>query len=160
MVSLLLPEQLIDAIDKIARSRGIERSQLIREILENYVRQSGAAPDAPEVKLDPPQPQLDPLTTVELEDFKEALSNFEKKVKEVQLMVEPFLQGRTIGPVGRRTLTSSEMQLMNRVKNLRSEWLRFKRWYKSIGHRDPDLATRLADLYNIIRMMEKGFMGS
>ncbi|MEM4976124.1 MAG: ribbon-helix-helix protein, CopG family [Desulfurococcaceae archaeon] len=141
---------------ELARREGMSVSQLLRKIILQYLSQKT---ELPTPLSDDPSPQLDPLTAVELEDFKEALSSFEKKVKELELAVKPLTEGRTIGPVGqRRTLTSSEMQLINRIKNLRSEWLRYKRWYKSIGHRDSELTTRLANIYNIIRTLEKSFV--
>ncbi|MEM2409717.1 MAG: hypothetical protein QXF87_04325, partial [Thermofilaceae archaeon] len=117
----------------------------------------GVAPEAP-AGADPQQPQPDPLTLLEVEDLRSAVSRLEKQVERLEAMAKPLLVGRSGGP---RVLRGSDLELMDRVQRgvyrLRREWYEQKRWWARLNREIPldDVKEKLINLHGRISGVER-----
>ncbi|MEM4562478.1 MAG: hypothetical protein QXI55_00920 [Thermofilum sp.] len=157
IVPIVLTSRLKREAERLVQAKGLPSlSALIRMLLEDYIRQaSGSAPGAENGGNDPPQP--DPLTLLEVEDLRSAVSQLEKQVAQLEAMAKPFLVGRS----GPRVLTSRDLEerrkLQKRVCNIREEWYKQKRWWARLNREIPldDVKQKLIELHGRISGVEK-----
>ncbi|MEM4021711.1 MAG: hypothetical protein QXI18_05000 [Nitrososphaerota archaeon] len=134
-----------------AKQEGLNPSQLLRKIILQYLSQQGAPPSTAD---DPPQP--DPLTLLEVEDLRDAVSQLEQQVAQLEAMAKPFLARS-----GPRVLTSSDLKerewIRKRVRKLREEWYEKKRWWARLNREIPldDVKQKLIELHGRIRSVER-----
>ncbi|MEM0460099.1 MAG: hypothetical protein QXZ31_09560 [Thermofilaceae archaeon] len=159
IVPIVLTSRLKREAERLVQAKGLPSlSALIRMLLEDYIRQaSESAPHAENGGNDPPQP--DPLTLLEVEDLRSAVSRLEKQVERLEAMAKPLLVGRS----GPRVLRGSDLELMDKVQRgvfrLRKEWYELKRWWARLS-RESGLPLneekgKLINLHGRIREVEK-----
>jgi len=158
IVSTKLSLRDAQLLRELAKREGLSVSHLLRKIVLEYLQRMGVAPEAP-AGADPQQPQPDPLTLLEVEDLRSAVSRLEKQVERLEAMAKPLLVGRS----GPRVLRGSDLELMDRVQRgvfrLRREWYELKRWWARLNRESQlpldDVKGRLIDLHGRIRSVER-----
>ncbi|MEM1696172.1 MAG: hypothetical protein QXQ90_06210 [Desulfurococcaceae archaeon] len=159
IVPIVLTSRLKREAERLVQAKGLSSlSALIRMLLEDYIQQaSGSAPGVENGGNDPPQP--DPLTLLEVEDLKDAVSRLEKQVERLEAMAKPLLVGRS----GPRVLRGSDLELMDRVQRgvfrLRKEWYELKRWWARLSRESglplDEEKGKLINLHGRIKGVEK-----
>ncbi|MEM1909502.1 MAG: ribbon-helix-helix protein, CopG family [Thermofilaceae archaeon] len=158
-LSAHVPLSLKQKVEEVANARGVSVSDIVRLALEEYLQRMGAAQEASAAGADPPPdpPQPDPLTLLEVEDLRDAVSQLERQVAQLEAMAKPFLVGRS----GPRVLTSRDLEerrkLQKRVCNIREEWYEKKRWWARLNREIPldDVKQKLIELHGRIKTVEK-----
>ncbi|MEM4846177.1 MAG: hypothetical protein QW794_00275 [Thermosphaera sp.] len=159
IVPIVLTSRLKREAERLVQAKGLSSlSALIRMLLEDYIQQaSGSAPGVENGGNDPPQP--DPLTLLEVEDLRSAVSRLEKQVERLEAMAKPLLVGRS----GPRVLRGSDLELMERVQRgvfrLRKEWYELKRWWARLSRESglplDEEKGKLINLHGRIKGVEK-----
>ncbi|MEM1523048.1 MAG: hypothetical protein QXU69_08475 [Thermofilaceae archaeon] len=157
IVSTKLSLRDAQLLRELAKREGLSVSHLLRKIVLEYLQRMGVAQEASAAGADPQQP--DPLTLLEVEDLRSAVSRLEKQVERLEAMAKPLLVGRS----GPRVLRGSDLELMDRVQRgvfrLRREWYELKRWWARLNRESQlpldDVKGRLIDLHGRIRSVER-----
>jgi len=158
-LSAHVPLSLKQRVEEIANARGLSTSDIVRQALEEYLQRMGELPASNPGSDPPAPPQPDPLTLLEVEDLRSAVSRLEKQVERLEAMAKPLLVGRS----GPRVLRGSDLELMDRVQRgvfrLRKEWYELKRWWARLS-RESGLPLneekgKLINLHGRIRDVEK-----
>ncbi|MEM4454303.1 MAG: hypothetical protein QXT28_06320 [Thermofilaceae archaeon] len=157
IVSTKLSLRDAQLLRELAKREGLSVSHLLRKIVLEYLQRRGVAQEASAAGADPPQP--DPLDLLEVEDLRDAVSRLEKQVERLEAMARPLLVGRS----GPRVLTSSDLDLMERVQKrvfrLRQEWYELKRWWARLSRESQlpldDVKGRLIALHGRIKGVER-----
>ncbi|MEM1909523.1 MAG: CopG family transcriptional regulator [Thermofilaceae archaeon] len=171
-VTITLTRELKERAEQAARARNMYLSQFIRLVLEEYLNgQRSGQPSAagqggavvPKiVQLEKP----DPLMAIELEDLRDKLKRLAKRVEELELAVKPLMGSRP-PQQGRRTLSSGELRLYYRAKDLHSRLWKMLEWYHNIVTRceyvqiyhDYEVERMLANLLRTLRTILDIFEG-
>ncbi|MEM2186766.1 MAG: hypothetical protein QXT37_07315 [Thermofilaceae archaeon] len=163
-VSITLTRELKERAEQAARARNMYLSQFIRLVLEEYLNGQrkgqpsaagqGGAVVPKVVQLEKP----DPLMAIELEDLRGALKRVERRVEELALAVKPLMGSRP-PQQGRRTLSSGELRLYYKARELEAKLRRLTEWYRDIVmqceyvyvYHDQEIEKKLIELRNTVR---------
>jgi hypothetical protein len=161
IVPIVFEEKLYVELKRIASSRGVSVSSLIREIVLKYLSSTSSVqvsdPLVPSA-IDPP-PGIDPVVKMDIEDLAEDVSEVERSVSNVELALAeasklPKAQIDFWFKHNRDKLLDRLVKAENSLRKLRYKYYRLKRSAKNNGEVEQ-LASRMYTLKSKIKELEK-----
>jgi polyhydroxyalkanoate synthesis regulator phasin len=161
VVPIVFEEKLYLELRRIADSRGVSVSSLIREIVLKYLGSISTVeaddPPAPGNTIDPP-PGVDPVVQMDIEELAEEVSEIEKTVLSVESALGkysslPRSQLDFWFKHNRDKLLDRLVKAENALRKLRYKYYRLKRSAKNNGEVEA-LANRMYALKNKIKQLE------
>jgi polyhydroxyalkanoate synthesis regulator phasin len=160
IVPIVFEERLYLELRKIASSRGISVSSLIREIVMKYLGSTSSAqaddPPAPSAA-DPPQ-SVDLVVKMDIEELEEEVGEVEKTVKKIEEQLEKSSKlPRNILEFwlknDRVKLQEALVRAENKLKKLRQKYYSVKRKTRNNSEVEA-LASRMYTLKSRIKQLE------
>jgi hypothetical protein len=146
IVPIVFEESIYSELKRVAASRGVSVSSLIREIVVSYLqsvnpRATGSAPSDP-----PPGSKIDPVVLADIEDLEEELSVLEKIVSGVEsnLLKIGNPSGPIYGAIVRQQLEKLD-EAESRLRRIRQAYYRLRRQGRG-DERLTGLASRIYSL--------------
>jgi hypothetical protein len=161
IVPIVFEEKLYVELKRIASSRGVSVSSLIREIVLKYLSSTSSVqvsdPLVPST-IDPPL-GIDPVVKMDIEDLVEEVSEIERSVSSVEEALSksaglPRNQLEFWFKHNRDKLLDRLVKAENTLRKLRYKYYRLKRNTKNNGEVEQ-LASRMYTLKSKIRELEK-----
>jgi hypothetical protein len=162
VVPIVFEERLYEELKRVASSRGMSVSALIREIVLKYLGSTSSVQvsDPPATSRADPPPGVDLVAKMDIEELEEELSEVERAVDSVEraLLEASKLQGG-LGQVwlkrSRDRLLETLVRAESALKKLRQKYHCVKRRARSSGDLEQ-LAARMYSLRSRIRELKKG----
>jgi dynactin complex subunit len=161
IVPIVFEERLYDELRKIASSRGVSVSSLIREIVLKYLSSTSSTQSANSLTpstTDPPQ-GVDPVVKMDIEELAEEIGEVERAVSRVEKQLEENTKlPRSLLDFwlknNRAKLLDKLVKAENALKKLRYKYYSVKRKTRSSSEVEQ-LASRMYALKSKIRELEE-----